>query len=194
MKVTLIDYSQNALGDIVTAARGCFGNKKKNPTYEDDLNLVRALIKHDHSPVEFAWALWDISGISRICANQLNRYRHTSQAQESMRYVDVSGNGFIYPYSTTSVSDACKDIVDTCFKFYNELVKAGVPKEDARFYLPMGVETNLKLACNFRELRHILKQRLDEHAQWEVRQVAREMYLIAKERWPWLLEDLNANE
>ena len=194
MKVELLDYSQNALNDIVTAARGCFGNKKKNPTYEDNLNLVRALIKHDHSPVEFAWTMWDISGISRICANQLNRYRHTSQAQESMRYVDVSGNGFIYPYSTLKVSDACKDIVDTCFKFYNELVNSGVPKEDARFYLPMGVETKLKFACNFRELRHILKQRLDSHAQWEVRQVAKEMYLIVNEKWPWLVEDFDGTQ
>lgn len=193
MEIKLVDYSQNALGDIVKAARGCFGNKKQNPTYEDDMNLVRALIKNDHSPVEFAWAMFEIKGISRICANQLNRYRMTSQAQESMRYVDVSGNGFIYPYSALKVSDACKDIVDTCFKFYNTLVKNGVPKEDARFFLPLGTETNMCIAFNFRELRHILKQRLDKHAQWEVRQVARKMYEIAQDRWPWLVEDIKAD-
>jgi len=191
MKVELIDYSQNALGNIVTAARGCFGNKKKNPTNEDNLNLVRALIKQDHSPVEFAWAMFKITGISRICANQLNRYRLSSQCQTSMRYVDMSGKGFIYPYSALKISDACKDIVDTCFKFYNELVKNGVPKEDARFFLPLGTETELTIAFNFREMRHILKQRLDSHAQWEVRNVAREIYLICKEKWSWLVEDLN---
>lgn len=193
MEVTLIDYSQNSLDNIITAARGCFGNKKKNPTYDENLNLVRALIKNDHSPIEFAWAMFKITGISRICANQLNRYRHTSQAQESMRYVDSAGKGFIYPYSALKISDACKDVVDTCFKFYNELIKNGVPKEDARFFLPLGTETSLIIAFNFREYRHILKQRLDKHAQWEVRLVAKKMYEIAQEKWPWLVEDISAD-
>lgn len=190
MEVKLVDYSQNALGNIVTAARGCFGNKKKEATYEDNLNLVRALIKQDHSPVEFAWAMFRISGISRACANQINRYRHTSQAQESMRYVDASGKSFVYPYTCISIADACQDVVDTCFKFYNRLIKAGVPKEDARYFLPLGTETQLVLALNFRELRHILKQRLDKGAQWEVRHVAMEIYNICQEKWPWLVEGL----
>lgn len=194
MEVKLVDYSQNALGNIVTAARGCFGNKKKDPTFEENLNLVRALIKNDHSPVEFAWAMFKITGISRACANQINRYRHTSQAQESMRYVDAKGKKFIYPYSCLSVADACQDLVDTCFKFYSRLIKAGVPKEDARYFLPLGTETQLIIALNFRELRHILKQRIDPHAQWEVRHVAMEIYNICQEKWPWLVEDLEVSK
>lgn len=194
MEVKLVDYSQNALGNIVTAARGCFGNKKKDPTFEDNLNLVRALIKNDHSPVEFAWAMFKITGISRACANQINRYRHTSQAQESMRYVDASGKSFIYPYTCISIAESCQDVVDTCFKFYNRLIKAGVPKEDARYFLPLGTETQLIIALNFRELRHILKQRLDKGAQWEVRHVAMEIYNICQNKWPWLVEDLEGGK
>lgn len=190
MEVTLIDYSQNALSNIVIAARGCFGNKKENPSYEDNVNLVRALIKNDHSPVEFAWAMFRITGISRICANQLNRYRHSSQAQTSMRYVDMDGKGFVYPYSCLKVSDACQDIVDTCFKFYKTLIENDVPKEDARFFLPLGTETELTIAFNFRELRHILKQRLDKHSQWEIRTVAKEIFYICDEKFPWLVEDI----
>ena len=190
MEVKLLDCCQDPLANIVTAARNCFGNSNKQSSYEDNVNLVKALIRNDHSPVEFAWSMWSIEGISRNCANQLNRYRHTSQAQESMRYVDVSGNGFVYPVKALEASDACKDIVDTCFKFYNNLLKAGVPKEDARYFLPLGTETNLKIAFNFRELRHILKQRLDKHAQWEVRQVALAMFEIVNDKWPWLVEDI----
>ena len=190
MKVELIDYSQNALGNIVKAGRTCYKSHKKS-NMEDDLNLVRAMIKNDHTPIEFGWAYWFISGISRNCANQLNRYRLSSQAQESMRYVNVEANEFVYPVKALQASDACVDIVQTCKDFYAKLVKAGVPKEDARNFLPMGMTTSLNLACNFRELRHILKQRLSPHAQWEVRQVAQEMLNICKERWPWLVEDLN---
>lgn len=189
MKVELLEYSQDAVGNIVTAARGCFASNKQ-AKYEENVNLCKALIKNDHSPVEFAWAMFRISGISRACANQINRYRHTSQAQESMRYVDAKGKKFIYPYSCLSVADACQDVVDTCFKFYSRLIKAGVPKEDARYFLPLGTETQLVIALNFRELRHILKQRLDKGAQWEVRHVAMEIYNICQEKWPWLVEDL----
>lgn len=190
MKVELIDYTQNAFGNIVRAARGCYGNEEKDTSFEDDLNLVKAIIKHDHTPIEFGEAIFFISGISRACANQLNRYRLTSQAQKSHRYTKVSQDDFVHPLSCLKESDACLDLVDTCFKFYDKLVKAGVPKEDARYYLPMGISTKMHLKCNFRELRHILKQRLDPHAQWEVREVAMEMLAICLDKWPWLVEDL----
>lgn len=78
MEVTLLDHSQDPLGNIVIAARNCFGNSNKQRNYEEDVNLVKALIRNDHSPVEFAWCMWSIEGISRNCANQLNRYRHSS--------------------------------------------------------------------------------------------------------------------
>lgn len=189
MKVELADYTQNAFENIIEAARGCYGNEVINPTYEDNVNLIRALIKQDHSPIEFGEVIFRISGISRACANQLNRYRITSQAQKSMRYTDSSKEEFVHPFTCLKVTDACQDIVDTCFKFYKQLVKAGVPKEDARYYLPIGITTKMHLKCNFRELRHILQQRLDKSAQWEVRQVAQEILKICQERWPWLVED-----
>ena len=192
MKVELIDYSQNAFSNIVKAGRTCYRSQKEVPNYENDLNLVRSLIKNEHlTPIEFGWTYWHISGISRNCANQLNRYRMSSQAQESMRYVNVQENEFIYPVSALKASDACVDIVNTCKEFYGKLVAAGVPKEDARYFLPMGMSTTLNLACNFRELRHILEQRLDPHAQWEVRAVALEMLAICREKWPWLVEDID---
>ena len=189
MKVELIDYTHNAFENIVRAARGCYGNEDKEMSYEENKNLIRAMINAEHSPIEFGEAIFYISGISRACANQLNRYRHTSQAQKSMRYTDSSKESFVHPISCLKISDACPDVVKTCTEFYNKLVKAGVPREDARYYLPMGMTTSLHLKCNFRELLHILRQRLDQHAQWEVRQVAQKMLNIARDNWPWLVEE-----
>ena len=60
-------------------------------------------------------------------------------------------------------------------ELYNDLIKAGVPEEDARFILPMAVKTSLLMTVNLRELLHIAKLRLDEKAQWEIRQVVVEM-------------------
>jgi thymidylate synthase (FAD) len=77
--------------------------------------------------------------------------------------------------------------------FYKLLVKNGVPKEDARMYIGMGMSTEVYFACNFRELRHILKLRLDKHAQAEIRKLARGVYDICAERWPWILEGISSD-
>lgn len=191
MKVKLIDHTIDPLGNINFAARTSYRSHDKEDYYKR-VGFVKSLIKLDHTPVEFAYTFWHISGISRACANQLNRYRLSSQCQESMRYVNVTENGFVYPPKALAVDDSCVDFVIYCKKFYEKLVKNGVPIEDARYFLPIGMETTLNLMCNFRELRHILKQRLDSHAQWEVRKVAKEMYDICFDKWPWLVEDLNA--
>lgn len=191
MKVELIDCSHNALGNIVLAARGCFGNKKKNPTYEDDVNLVRALIKQDHSPLEFGWAMFKVSGISRACCDQLTRHRLASFAVQSWRYVDMQENEFIHPFSALETAgETVKAMEDSQRKFYALLVKNGVAKEDARAYMGLGFATEVCFACNFRELRHILKLRLAKGAQKEMRKLAKEIYNICADRWPWLVTDL----
>ena len=188
MKVELVDYSQNALGNIVTAGRNCYKSQSKG--YKEDINLVRALIKADHTPVEFAWAMWHISGISRACADQLARYRLASFTMVSQRYVNMKDMEFIHPFKALeNAGETVMAAVQSNRDIYNMLVKNGIPKEDARYYIGMGFGTEVYMACNFRELRHILKQRLDTHAQWEIRQVAQEMLDICKEKWSWLVFD-----
>ena len=44
---------------------------------------------------------------------------------------------------------------------------------------------------NFRSLRHFLKLRLDKHAQWEIRAVSQEILNVCRDKWPWLVEDIN---
>ena len=52
----------------------------------------------------------------------------------------------------------------------------------------------MTVTMNFRALRHFLKLRLSKRAQWEVRQIALEMYEICREKWPWLVEDIKYPE
>lgn len=64
---------------------------------------------------------------------------------------------------------------DAMTDMYVYLTCMGVPKEDVRLYFPQGMHTALYMTANFREWRHFLKLRLDRHAQWEIRAVAREI-------------------
>jgi thymidylate synthase (FAD) len=58
----------------------------------------------------------------------------------------------------------------------------GVPKEDARFILPHGWETSIVITMNARELRHFFELRLCRRAQWEIRETARRMLVLAYEK------------
>lgn len=190
MKVELFDYSQNGLNNVITAGRNCYQSKSKN--YADDVKLAKALVKQDHTPIEFGWTMWHISGISRACADQLARYRVASHSIMSQRYVNIKDIEFVHPYSVLKLAGESALAIEKAQRdFYNLLIKNGIAKEDARYYMGIGFATEMYIGCNFRELRHILKQRLDNHAQWEIRQVAQEIYNICSEKFFWLVEDIN---
>jgi len=48
----------------------------------------------------------------------------------------------------------------------------GVPEEDARYVLPNGVNTNIVVTMNARELYNFFSLRLCSRAQWEIRKIA----------------------
>ena len=190
MKVELLDHTKDAAFNICFAARTCYNSwDKDNP--KERGKFIQALIKSEHeTPLEFAHTMWHITGISRVCQNQIVRHRIASYCVMSERYVDVSQLECVLPVSVLEQTDAAYDLVKTCKKLYSILIKNGVPKEDARMLLPQGMETEMCMDMNFRALRHFLKLRLDKHAQVETRQVAREIYLACKDKWPWLVEDI----
>lgn len=189
MKVELFDYSQSALGNIVAAGRNCY--QSQGSGYNEDVNLAKALIKADHCPVEFGWAMFHISGISRACADQLRTHRLASFTMMSQRYVDIKDMEFIHPFKVLEMAGETAQAVEQAQRdFYQTLLNCGIKKEDARYYMGMGFATEMYMACNFRQLRHILKLRLDEHAQWEIRMLAKELLRICQDKWPWLVEDL----
>ena len=191
MKAELIDCTTDPLYVISHAARTCYNSHNKE-VISNRADFIKGLIKVGHeTPLEFASATFDIKDISRICQNQLVRHRHASFCVMSERYVDVSKMDFVYPYEILKEYDGALDYVDEAKRIYKYLLECGIKREDARFLLPQGLCTNVCVNMNFRSLRHFLKLRLDHLAQWEIRQVAIEIYDICKEKWPWLVEDIS---
>ena len=56
--------------------------------------------------------------------------------------------------------------------FYQSMVEAGIPKEDARFILPLGTTVNMTLSGNARTFLHLLDMRRKANAQWEIRELS----------------------
>lgn len=109
----------------------------------------------------------------------------------SQRYVDMSNNEVVIPQKLLLEFPEVLAYAKETKQLYAELVRLGVPKEDARFILPEGITTSMTMTMNFRSLRHFLKLRLDKKAQWEVQQVAYQIYKICQQKWGWLVEDLS---
>ncbi len=113
----------------------------------------------------------------RSCSHQLARHRGASISQESQRYVDAKHNrGFSYsPYTTYAQNKKFERWYEASLKMYESLRNDGVKKEDARLVLPSGIMTRLVVSFNYLELLHFLSLRVDKHAQWGIRGIAREM-------------------
>lgn len=169
MKVTLVQATPNPVETIAQIASICYDSDPKDP-----MKLVQHLYKGGHHSVfEHIYFTFKIEDISRACSHQLVRHRHCSFTQRSQRYCSEDGFQFVTP---PSVDDGL---------FWNEMTELqdwyeyhqnlGVPNEDARYLLPNSCATSLYLSCNLRELIHMANERLCSRAQWEIRELVREM-------------------
>jgi thymidylate synthase (FAD) len=73
---------------------------------------------------------------------------------------------------------------------YEDLLRCGIPKEDARFVMPNATTSDIVLSANFRQLRHVIMTRGAREAQWEVRALAIEILHIMTEHAPNVFFDL----
>ena len=169
MKVTLIQATPNPVETIAQIASICYDSNPKNPM---------ALVKHlytggHHSVFEHIYFTFKIEGISRACSHQLVRHRHCSFTQRSQRYCSEDGFQYVTPNTINDIEMgyAMERIGD----WYHGCQENGVPNEDARYLLPNACATSLYLSCSLRELIHMANERLCVRAQWEIRDLVREM-------------------
>lgn len=169
MKVTLIQATPFAVELIAQIASICYDSEPQYPI---------ALVKHlyangHHSVFEHIYFTFKIEGISRACSHQLVRHRHCSFTQRSQRYCSEDGFQYVIPHSIDQ--DDFEDDMEVIKWAYADYQNGGVPNEDARYILPNACATSLYLSCNLREMIHMANERLCTRAQWEIRDVVREM-------------------
>jgi thymidylate synthase (FAD) len=178
MKVELLDITENALEKIGRYAGICY-----NSSQERNACIKRAVACKDKghlATLRFASATFLVKGISRICSHQMVRSAHLDFLQKSQRYCEEDVPRFVYPGTTSDTQ--ISGLYQTAYRVYEDLIKAGVKKEDARFVLPEGTQTELVVTGNFQAWLDFIKLRADIHAQWEIRAVAKEINnLLAKE-------------
>jgi thymidylate synthase (FAD) len=183
MNVTLETYTPRPVSVCAKAAKTCYsGDIPENIclSHKKAITLLEKTIKSGHmSVLEHANFTFNISGVSRSLTHQLVRHRLASYSQQSQRYVKMDG-GFecVIPFSILSsgLGDEFKSLMDNIATFYDKALSKNVPAEDARYVLPNACTTNIVVTMNARELFHFFEVRMCNRAQWEIRDMANQMY------------------
>jgi thymidylate synthase (FAD) len=181
MQVKLLNYTPNPDDICFETAKICYQSKSN-----DKEGLLSKIIKSGHlSILEHANFTFLIKDISRVASHQLVRHRIASFTQQSHRY--TKANGFFIPENIQKNLKA-KEIFDEITKkaqlAYEELLKLGLPKEDARYILPTAVVSDIIVTMNARELLHFFTLRTCYKAQKEIRDIAIEMLKLCKQTAP----------
>jgi thymidylate synthase (FAD) len=198
MKVTLLNVTPNAEDHIVEVARVSSSRKNKKDKPE---GLLSYLVRHKHwSPFEHGHATFEIE-TSKAIGIQLIRHRSFSFQEFSQRYQDVNRLDTIFePIELRSqcednrqssvevidpkipveggsllASDMINTFLGSAHKLYNQLLEAGVAREQARMVLPLATTTKIHMTGSIRSWIHFLELRDDEHAQKEIQMVAKEI-------------------
>lgn len=194
MKVELVTHTPNPVELCAKAAGVSYAREEK----EDPAGFIRKIIQMGHESVlEHAGFTFRVEGVSRACSHQWVRHRMCSFTQRSQRHVDESKVETVIPplgyFSEETRADAIslfKEAYKKAKTAYEELLKLGVHREDARYVLPNAATTTLYWTVNARELRHFFRLRLAPDAQWEIRELACRIFDLAYRVAPPLFEDL----
>lgn len=193
----------------------------ENLTEESAEKFLNMLMSFGHaSPIEHASFTFGIEGISRACSHQLVRHRLASFSQKSQRYVTEGAFDYVMPPeieddpeakavfedAMQAAQDAYDRLSDILIdRHVKALVASGVDEatalkkaqkqsiEDARFVLPNACETMLVMTMNVRELLHFFNVRCCARAQWEIRDVARQMLKLCAATAPALFKHAGPN-
>lgn len=186
----------------VSAARASFG--KEDRTGMDatsDTKLMFFLSREGHTSVFEHQSATFLIECPLFIRSQIMRHRTFSYNEISRRYTSEQ-IAFWKPTtyrkqatknkqcsegelgSSLMVGSYYKWAVSDSLKSYNDLLSAGVCREQARAVLPQSLLTRFYMTGNLRNWAHFLKLRLDSHAQPEVQIIAQRIEAELRKLWP----------
>ncbi|MEJ2368975.1 MAG: FAD-dependent thymidylate synthase [Acidobacteriota bacterium] len=190
--VRLVDY-MGSDERIVASARVSYGKGTK--TYREDQGLINYLMRNQHtSPFEQVVLTFHVK-TPIFVARQWVRHRTARMNEISGRYSVMKEEFYIpepdqiRPQSTSNKqgradeplpADQAKAIAASlekhyqqAYEAYQEMLDQGIARELARIVLPLSLYTEWYWQMDLHNLFHFLKLRMDDHAQYEIREYGR---------------------
>ena len=204
--VELVD----AVGDdltVVNSARVSFGKQKTRLTKKDK-KLIKYLIEHRHtSTLEHCFVTFRVK-VPLFVRSQHHRHRTWSYNEISRRYTDFDIEFYEPAFFRTQhesnrqasnehilvdpvlknwqleASDCVRMHHEQSLRFFNELIEAGVCREQARGVLPQNMYTEYYASANLNNILKFINLRLHEGAQLEIQEMAKAMLEIIAKLYP----------
>lgn len=171
-----------------------------------DEKLLRYLYSHKHStPFEMAGLIIEVQAPIFVF-REWHRHRTQSYNEMSARYTPLPNVNYLptierlmqdggknkqaqgfKPITKESAEDAMEAmsyLYQECQGSYESMLEAGVPKELARLVLPVARYSKMRANANLRNWLAFLTLRMDQAAQWEIRQYANAVGSIISELFP----------
>lgn len=193
--VELVDHMGSDL-TVVNAARVSFNKHKAEgaASLDDaDRKLIKYLANHKHtSPFRHASLTFRVKAPIFVLRQWMRHTVGSDFNEMSMRYTEVH-NEFYEPKEWRKQAtvnrqgsegalegaahlDASHDYrvaLSHVFSVYGRLLSLGVAREQARMVLPVSIYSEVYWTVSLQALAHFLTLRLEEHAQWEIREYAK---------------------
>jgi len=87
-------------------------------------------------------------------------------------------------FATHPLYESYKSTIKSALNTYEDLIASNVAPEQARFILPQGMYTEWYWTGSLAAYARFYKQRIDEHAQWEIREYAEAVGKIIQPAFP----------
>jgi len=199
--------------DVVNAARVSF-DTESNEFTKKDARLLKYLWRNKHtSPFEQCAARFRIKA-PLFVVRQHQRHRTWSYNEVSRRYTDVDlefytptqfrpqhpvnrqashdelSDPIIYSMQgstliwNTCASTSLKNHTESSVKLYNDMLKAGVCREQARMVLPQNMYVHYIASANLLNIMKFINLRDKPEAQWEIRVLAQAMDTMLSSLYP----------
>ena len=178
--------------DAIERLKSCpYKNEDVRLLRKEDEKLIRYLAKHNHwTPFAHPQITLRVKAPVSIRTQFFKHKQGFVENEISRRYVSYEpefysptwrgkptdgakqgSDDFITEESKTNLFDAIyRESYETALHVYNTLIEKGIAPEQARFVLPQGMYTEWYWTGSLAAFARFYKQRMDDHAQWEIRE------------------------
>jgi thymidylate synthase (FAD) len=187
---TILKVTMFPLELIEEAGRICYKSEDKI-TNDSAIDFAKMLLKLGHeSVVEHA-----VATVKFICdrgvTHEIVRHRIASYSQESTRYCNYGKIGvkFITP-SDFELDEDDYELLISIEEHYNNCLAKGRTPQQARYFLPNGLKTEIIMTANLREWRHFFKLRTAKAAHPDMRNLTRPLLEEFKKEIPVIFDNI----
>lgn len=215
--VDLVDYVGSDLS-VVNSARVSFGKHKSELDEKDKKLIKYLIKHKHTSTLEHCFVTfrvkvplfvrsqhhrhrtWSYNEISRRYTDfdiqfyepKAFRTQHESNRQASnadeLINPELNGEGVSSVYKHTTAAEAVSYHHKLSLNLFNQLIKAGICREQARGVLPQNMLTEYYCSANLNNILKFIDLRTHEGAQWEIQQMALAMLEIVSKLYPVTVE------